>query len=739
MIASKHSKMVLVGVAAVCVLALFLTSCSEKASGTRKPNVPPETYIAFGPSEDSLTYYQVQVFWYGADEDGSIDHFLVNTVRNVDRSTFPPGFDWDSMDGWTETSSKESTFVLQADSCCIRSGQVRSALAPWGVLVRAVDNAGALSEVPAMLFFKANNVLPKVSIVVPQEQSGDNDLTAHPYFEWEGDDPDGDAAQLEYKYLIIPVADLKPEVPQLPPLSHEDSSGTYAAPAVGKWSQWVPADCTSVRDVDLELFKRTSPTDPIKYLRMYVTARDEGGAVLPEDLFGPYNGEDNWLQFFVISTGTGIQITIDGGQLGTRVSTDAGHSSEISGIFTGTNVSFRFWGTEDKGQGKIADAYKYYWDSPSLPTSSWNYWTGITALRDPGQIPEWIVRFPSDGSTFEPALGSHIFYVTVRDVNMTETRCIFRLEVLPGPSRLPEKKILFVDDNEAKWLDPGWQDFETQNDGFWDDVLAGYNLEIVDTGYDHRERDVNIRLANSATTVVWSVDDVYDQPRTYLWNLCAELGNYLYSYVKVGGNLIIIGKDPVGSTMYWPDGRIWDGTNNESGADLRNPLNYNTPESMTSWDFTPLGPTMTESGDSVFNWMWDIFGIKRMEFPETPTRPLNALVSCAICDPAFTDTIMTIVPPCRGFQGSFGNAPYITDIRTDIDVQPLFTAGYYDSTTAAWDIYGNAWLLAVYVPPHEGRGGAAYIGVPAYWFDHDKIKSVIRHLLTEFGEQPLGS
>jgi len=735
----KRSKLVLAGVAAACLLALLLTSCSEKASGTRKPNMAPETFIAFGPSEDSLTYFKVQVFWYGADEDGSIDHFLVNTVRNVDRTTFPPGFDWESIEGWNETSSKESTFVLEADSCCIRSGQIRSALAPWGVLVRAVDNSGQASEEPAMLFFKANNVLPKVDIIIPPDVSYDLALTAHPYYEWEGDDPDGDAAALEYKYIIAEDPYTDPEDFELPPLTHEDSSGTYAAPPVGKWSQWVPADCTSVRDLDLELYKPTGPNQEKKKLRFYVTVRDEGGAILPEHLYGPYNGEDNWRRFFIISTGTGIQIFIDGGQLGTRVSTDRRRQDEVAGIFTGTEVSFRFWGAEDKPQGKIADAFKYYWDSQSDPSSLWNYWTGIAPLREQGSDPEWVVRYPSDGSRFEPALGSHIFYVTVRDVNMTQTNCIFRLEVLPGPARVAEKKILFVDDDEASWLDPSWQDFEEEDDAFWEDVLDGYNVEIIDTGEDHDDEEVDIRQVNSASTVIWSVDDVIDTPPTYLWKLCTIEGNYLYSYVKVGGNLIVIGKDPVGSIMYWPDGSIWDGTNDEDGADLRNRLNDNSPNAIESWDFTPLGPNMTEAGDSVFNWNWDVFGIKRMAWPQVPTRPFNAMVTCNTCDPEFPDTIRVIDSDFRGFRGEFGNAPYINEIRTDIDVRPLFTSGLYDTTTGEWEIYGDDYLLGVYVPPTGERGGAAYIGVPAYWFNHDKIKSVIRHLLAEFGEQPLGS
>jgi hypothetical protein len=363
----------------------------------------------------------------------------------------------------------------------------------------------------------------------------------------------------------------------------------------------------------------------------------------------------------------------------------------------------------------------------------------VEPMRETGRVPEWIVRFPTDGSTFEPSLGDHLLYVKLRDVNMTETRCLFRVKVLPGPGILVDRKILYVDDNEANWLENPYRDFEEKDDELWEDILETFPYEVIDTGRQHEEREVDINFVNTATTVVWNVDQVLDAPDTELYKLTTERGNYLYSYVNVGGNLIIIGKDAVYNTMYWPDGTIWKGTNSGGGSDLRNQLDATFKNQMTSWDFTPLGPEMTESGDSVFNWMWEIFGVERMEYPSNPSRPLSALISCDACDPAFRDTITTIESPVpRDFTGTFSSMVYITELRDDMEIRKLYSAGLYDSTAGAYDDYGESFLIAIYVPATGNRGHVAYIGAPLFWFDHDKVASLIRQLLLEFGEQPIG-
>jgi len=706
-------KLLGLGIAAGCVLLLLFTACSEKAGGTRAINTPPETRIAFGPAENSLTYYKVLAYWYGTDQDGDVEYFEVKTIKNVERADIPPDIDWDSVGVWTATTSRESTFVLQADSCCQGEGENSSASASWGLFVRAVDNDGAASEEPAMVFFKASNAIPKVKIVVPAKLPIQAmPVPAHPFVQWEGTDPDGDPSRLEYKYLVIPLADIKPSFPKLPPLSYEGSGGGYASPEVGMWSEWVPADCTFVRDLDLSLYRGT-----LEILRIYVAVKDEGEAILTEKLFNSYNQSNNSIDIQVKAVPLGATAIIDGGSLGRRSSINvADYQSNVAGVFLGTEVSFRFWAEEDRSQGKFTESYRFYWDSPEDPGSAWNYWTGTAPIRDPGNTPEWFVRYPLDGSSLTPALGRHVFVVELKDLNQVISHCEFALEILEGPRRAPEKKILLVDDDRATWLEPYWGLYEEKQDSLWMDILDGYNWEQFDTG-DKYQYDLPIRQVDQSTTVIWVVDQDVDLPFTHLLKVCALLGNYLYSYVNVGGNLIIIGKNPVYASGYWPDGT---------------PPYANRPQYI-DWDFSPKWDSARE--ESLYNWNWDIFGIQRIKLA-SPAKPYNALWPCTACSEAFGDTIkLGPQADINGIRGAFQNSFYITELRDNFDVVPLYSTAI--DTSGEWVDSGTDYI-AVYVPSHGLRGGAAYIGAPEYWFDHAKIKDLIRKLLEEFGEEPMG-
>jgi hypothetical protein len=317
-------------------------------------------------------------------------------------------------------------------------------------------------------------------------------------------------------------------------------------------------------------------------------------------------------------------------------------------------------------------------------------------------------------------------------VNRITTRCIFRLDVLPGPSRLPDKKILLVDDNVALWLERQWATREEEEDSLWNDILEGYNWEVIDTGEDYDD-EVPIRFVNTATTVIWNVDEDNEPPGTQLLNVVAETGNYLSSYVKVGGNLIIVGKNPVYTTMYWPDGlgrsgALTDAVRPTIGTNFRSGIDALT----LGLDFRPFVPAESNTGDTLYNWNWEVFGIERIVFPQ-PIKPFDGLVPCPSCDPGFQDTLATRTHD-PGFAGEFGNAAYIAGVREDMDVRPLFTAALYDPGLGQWVGYGDDFLIGVYVPAEGGRGHAAYLGFPAFWFEHEKIKSLVRHLLDEFGE-----
>jgi len=723
-------------------MIVLLTGCSEKSGGSRIVNIPPDTFISFGPKENAFTYYKVKAYWYGADEDGAIDHFEVTVVRDVTDSTLVL-LDLESLD-WGSTTSSGSTFVMIADSCCLDSTDkpsptVEYAGEIWGILVRAIDNEGAVDPTPATVFFTATNIIPKVEIVLPPRKVGIGFVPPHPYIEWEGEDPDGEATELMYKYIIIPNDSLNLGFPRLPPLDYEGHGppgDEHAAPPIGRWSEWVSADCTYVKGVDLSPFIHTAE-NPGDTINVYVTAKDEGGAYLPEKLFGSYNDWRNLIRFRIIATGGGVPIVLDGGGLGVRKSyLVSEYQNNVAAVFEGYEVAFKFWGSEDRRQGRIAAAYRYYYDNPDAPGSAWNYWTGISeSERQRGVVPEWFVRYPADGSTFRPDLGRHVFVVEIKDVNEEVTHCELNFEVLRGPDPYGERKILLVDDHSGKAgicefpenLPPTFWQFEDSLDALWFDILDGYNFEIVDTGPGYKNK-VPVRQVGAATTVIWVVDHDTEEPPTQLLQACWDYGNYLYSYVKVGGNVIIIGNDAVVDCAYWPDK---DNRPEAPRPDIRSRL--------TSYTFTPV---VTAAGDTLYNFMWDVFGIKRMR---TISGTFNSVMGCDYCSEAWADTI----PPFVFDDGTgtltnmvFTGAFYITDWRSPDDddslyVEPMLTTAFRDESGDYTQSTSEGFPIAIYVPAHDGYGHAAYIGIDSFWFDHDGLKRIIRKLLERFGETPI--
>jgi hypothetical protein len=728
-----------VAIGAVCTV-LLVAGCSEKETGTRKPNLEPDTFISFGPKQHDLTYFKVNAYWYGVDEDGEVDYFEIATVRSADDQDLG---DLNDLD-WRRTVARESTFVVASDSCCLGptenpAGEVQMASAPWGILVRAVDNQGSADQTPASVFFTATNVIPTIEIVIP-EKSGSGDLPsspAHPYFEWQGTDPDGDGTRLQYKYIAMPDQ-LRKEIrfSHLPDISDTAETAGNEAPPIGKWSSWVPADCTFVKDFDFSLYAGRYPTEDWAVM-VVVTVKDEGDAWLPRSLYGKiYNNSKNVYKAFITMGDAGVNIIVDGGSLGRRDAYNSVSTGEIVGMFEGTEVSFRFWGLENRGRGRLAEGYRYYYDSPDGAGSAWNYWTSPEPIRERENPIEWFVRYPVDGSRLTPALGQHVLVVEVRDMNKTVTNVEFPLEVLEGPSRLAKKKVLLIDDNRNSLFEGLGIPTATLEAGAraqWDEILEGVTWDIVDTGPNYAGK-ASVRAAALATTVIWDVDldggEGGDQTFTQL----------LDSYVKVGGNVIIIGRSPVKACGYWsnPDVLAWRQRSNQ-------PRNRSLPWGGLHWDydFRPLYNPVED--DTLYNFMWDIFGIKRLEELQN-NGFFNAVLPCDACGDAWTDTLVT---ENRGgdWDGVFENAYYIVETRRNdsrfpLDMELMYSAAYYETGTGGEKIWrhtsGNR-ALAVYVPAHDGWGHAAYIDIPPYWFEHDKTNAMIRTLLKRFGEIPEGS
>jgi hypothetical protein len=278
----------------------------------------------------------------------------------------------------------------------------------------------------------------------------------------------------------------------------------------------VPADCTYIWDLELSAYRGTG-----ERIMVYVTAMDEAEGLLPENLFGAYNEWNNSIRLLVTESGSGINCVVDGGPLGRRSTFTDYPSREVAvSVFEGMGLSFRFWGAEDKSRGELAEAYKYYWDSPDVSSSSWDHWTSTRPLRDDGMNPEWTVRFPLDGSDLKPGPGDHLMVVRLLDRNQVQTECDFLIEVLSGPSETELEKILLVDDNESHWPEERWLPFSAAQDSLWEDILDGYNWEKFDTGQTYLT-PVPIRMLSAATTVIWLVDeDNTTIPPTQLLNCC---------------------------------------------------------------------------------------------------------------------------------------------------------------------------------------------------------------------------
>ena len=322
MTGSRVSSVISALLAACCLAGLF-AGCSEQDYGVRDGNMPPETFITYLPGGASTNYRVTGVQWYGIDADGSIDAFEVAIIRDLTEEEFR-NLDYETL-SWERTTAKHGDFELPADSCCIPADDDWYTISLWGLLVRAIDNEGAKDPEPDRVFFQAANQIPKVSITAPDLPPGPQSLPEHFYLAWEGEDPDGYTGRMSYKYITIPDADLlarsKDDLPHNPwpglPAFDEDSTGVgHGAPPVGYWSEWVPADCTSVCDLNLSDYAGTE-----EYLHIFVTAMDEAGAALPPALFGGhYNLNRNVLKFKVDSLGTGVPIVIDAGRLGQRTS-----------------------------------------------------------------------------------------------------------------------------------------------------------------------------------------------------------------------------------------------------------------------------------------------------------------------------------------------------------------------------------------------------------------------------------
>lgn len=524
--------------------ALFLSigGCNEDGSPSPRGNSLPETEISSeSPRPFEASSYRVKINWVGSDEDGLVRGYYYAWDDTIDEEGHLT---------WQFVTSSESTFVVTADSCA--SPPCSDASEPFfdyhTFWVKAVDDQEGHDPTPAHRTFTATTVAPEVQItrgpftICPGLCGTTSDYIL---IEWTGADPDGQVTGYWYKFDAAFT-------------NYPTSRG--ANPADFGWT-FVPSSVTSVSSIQDPHGQGCS--DSSSTFAIY--AQDDAGAIgqVPE-----CGSPGNWVCFCPDTAIAGPGICIDGGVLGVRSTrflfcdVDRGGAlstpydaslfgfDAITGIFVGTSARFR-WTQLPPGAGLTPP-----------PLAGWRY-----AIDDPTALSPLSLNTTSyPDSTDEPWFpdpGSHQFFLQAVDRGGGIDEGVFQFVVSQGPvhSDPPApKRILLVDDNGRggagdqcynEWSGLGADSDvrETANPtGFWYQVLDGYQWTEWDTQQLHRAPGVP--TVDKYTTIIWTsglpVRTDFSYLREHLFRPRAE---YLSSYVRAGGNVVLVGMNPLFSMM----------------------------------------------------------------------------------------------------------------------------------------------------------------------------------------------
>jgi hypothetical protein len=315
------------------------------------------------------------MIWTGSDPDGYVTGYELAWYTGVFS-----GDEYDTL-GWQYTTSKDSTFLLRADSSCNGGVPCRD----HTFFVRAVDNAGGRDDTPAHVSFTATTKIPKTTITYPDWPYGVFADTLAPCVtvRWRGDDDDGNVVAYRYKWKRYNDPPW-----QEPP--HPDEPG---------WSQWDPATSVTWRLV------QTEPDNPWS---IAIQAKDDAGAVetvfKPGDNFIVIYVNEEWVNLPLISVCCveGTCMGKPGKSLGCRSTADTTQMEIPIGISVGDTVCFTTAFSPGKYATEVTDiAFKF---NDSTEPGSW-----LDAGREGNTI------YPADGGIFMVPPGINVLYVWVRD------------------------------------------------------------------------------------------------------------------------------------------------------------------------------------------------------------------------------------------------------------------------------------------------------------------------------------
>lgn len=221
------SASLLSAVAGIVLIGTFGPGCRDENEIPVDRNLAPETFLTGAPGDSQTTFYAVQLYWSGVDQDGVV-----------------AGYEYAVTESLPDLENIEYTFTTRTDSLFRFQVEPTREVLGHRFYVRAVDNDGKRDPVPAWTFFGSRNTCPpeveftqaigfspdfSETIRITSTGSRDREITDTipagwgVCFEWEGSDCD---AIIEPDGTVRQVGSIQRYFRNLSPREFSESGGS---------------------------------------------------------------------------------------------------------------------------------------------------------------------------------------------------------------------------------------------------------------------------------------------------------------------------------------------------------------------------------------------------------------------------------------------------------------------------------------------------------------------------------
>jgi len=680
------------------VLAAMMAAGCDTEPASPFLNQPPNTRISAGPPEQSDTGYTVNLFWFGWDDDGFVDHYEIA---------------WETPDEWvTPIYANDSLFAVQvSDTCCVDALPDFPSTLHDSVYeqfhtfyVRSVDNDGEADPTPAVRSFNAKTIAPWTSITFGPADNGVWGTNVE--FEWAGDDDDGNvvayrralATKRQFYWSSNDPFTAQNFIAWLDTLQYVPvGQGEYKDSLI-----WEYTEIDSVVYPDVPIYDTANPENPDSPLLYLFAVRsiDDAGASerilsrLPKD---PRAGRGNVARFSVSEILNGPRIAMRSNIAGAFRSGDPEETREL---FAEQGIRFE-WRASPGPSGSPVAGFSYARED----TAEWSPYSENST--------EWPEQIEGDDEVlWYPDSGPHAFFVRVIDLGGFVNVLAARLEIFDGPRYCDpgDRFILIVLDTDSGSLEEslifpvGYSDVERGLIDYW---FNGYNYQV----YQTRGQDaVPVSLMSCATSTVWLMSAaINDGDRSVLWSYHSDPPNPLPSYVASGGNMFLLGIQPVQAMRYFEKVE-------EPVPQIQNfPVVFQ--RTVTDSSFAP-------------HWGYTRFGIARINesIGNTNTGPAtDRMRKARAVVPGYPDLVFDPLtwpegPRLRGF-GYY-----------DRDIVPV--TGVAEAIYKLNDTDLTVGVRRLTAPGTNGN--AIYLGLHPYFIERPAFRQLVQKILAQFGEVPGG-